>query len=68
MLPQPEWLWEMNPVFGKVPVLLHDGHTIYESLVTCEYIEVSVMVELTTTLTARGERVFMMSGDRLTSP
>ena len=45
LLPQPEWLWEMNPVFGKVPVLLHDGHTIYESLVTCEYIEVSVMVE-----------------------
>ena len=45
LLPQPEWLWEMNPVFGKVPVLLHDCHTIYESLVTCEYIEVSVMVE-----------------------
>ena len=36
---KPSWLWEINPI-GKVPVLIHDGNTIYESLVTCEYIEV----------------------------
>ena len=36
---KPSWLWELNPI-GKVPVLIHDGNTIYESLVTCEYIEV----------------------------
>ena len=24
--------------FGKVPVVIHKGNTIYESLVTCEYI------------------------------
>ena len=36
---KPNWLWEINPI-GKVPVLIHDGNTIYESLVTCEYIEV----------------------------
>jgi len=35
---KPSWLWELNPI-GKVPVLIHDGNTIYESLVTCEYIE-----------------------------
>ena len=31
-------MWEINPL-GKVPVMFHNGHTIYESLVTCEYIE-----------------------------
>ena len=36
---KPSWLWELNPI-GKVPVLIHDGNTIYESLVTCEYVEV----------------------------
>lgn len=36
---KPSWLWDLNPI-GKVPVLIHDGNTIYESLVTCEYIEV----------------------------
>jgi len=35
---KPSWLWDLNPI-GKVPVLIHDGNTIYESLVTCEYIE-----------------------------
>ena len=38
---KPSWLWDLNPI-GKVPVLIHDGNTIYESLVTCEYIEVRV--------------------------
>ena len=38
---KPSWLLELNP-FGRVPVLIHDGNTIYESLVTCEYIEVRV--------------------------
>ena len=28
----------MNPL-GKVPILFHDGNLIYESLVTCEYID-----------------------------
>ena len=37
---KPSWLWDINPI-GKVPVLIHDGNTIYESLVTCEYIEVN---------------------------
>jgi len=35
---RPDWLWEINP-FGKVPVLLYKGKVIYESLVTCEWIE-----------------------------
>ena len=39
LMTKPRWLWEINPI-GKVPVLIHDGNTIYESLVTCEYIEV----------------------------
>ena len=38
---KPSWLLDLNPL-GKVPVLLHDGNTIYESLVTCEYIEVKL--------------------------
>jgi len=35
---KPEWLWEMNPL-GKVPVLIHEGHAISESLITCDYID-----------------------------
>ena len=31
-------MWELNPL-GKVPVMIHNNHTIYESLVTCEYVE-----------------------------
>ena len=33
-----EWLVEHNPL-GKVPVLLHNGAAIYESLVTCDYVD-----------------------------
>ena len=40
LMTKPRWLWEINPL-GKVPVLIHEGNTIYESLVTCEYIEVT---------------------------
>ena len=36
---KPEWLWDLNPL-GKVPILFHNGNTIYESLITCEYVEV----------------------------
>jgi len=38
LMTKPEWLWEVNPL-GKVPVLLHQGNTIYESLVTCDYVD-----------------------------
>jgi len=38
LMKRPEWLNELNPL-GKVPILFHNGHTIYESLITCEYIE-----------------------------
>jgi len=38
LMTKPSWLLELNPL-GKVPVLLHNEQTIYESLVTCEYIE-----------------------------
>merc|ERR1719150_2028107 len=38
LMTKPRWLWEINPI-GKVPVLIHEGNTIYESLVTCEHIE-----------------------------
>ena len=31
-------MWQLNPL-GKVPVLLHDGNTIFESLITCEYVD-----------------------------
>merc|ERR1712168_1581511 len=30
LLTKPEWLLDINPI-GKVPVLIHQGHTIYES-------------------------------------
>ena len=35
---KPDWLFEKNPV-GKVPVLEKDDQTIYESLITCDYLE-----------------------------
>jgi len=35
---KPEWLWEINPI-GKVPVLFHKGNIIYESLITCDYLD-----------------------------
>merc|ERR1712029_795449 len=38
LMNKPEWLWQLNPL-GKVPVLLHDGNTIFESLITCEYVD-----------------------------
>jgi len=38
LMTKPEWLWKLNPI-GKVPVLLHEGVTIYESIVTCDYLD-----------------------------
>jgi len=38
LMTKPEWLVQLNPI-GKVPVLLHQGHTIYESLVTSDYVD-----------------------------
>jgi len=38
LMTKPEWLWEINPI-GKVPVLMHKGDTIYESLITCDYVD-----------------------------
>jgi len=38
LLNKPEWLLDINPI-GKVPVLMHQGHTIYESLITCDYVD-----------------------------
>ena len=45
---RPDWVWQLNPL-GKVPILLHkvtdptlpilQGLVIYESLVTCEWVE-----------------------------
>ncbi|XP_068220330.1 pyrimidodiazepine synthase-like isoform X2 [Palaemon carinicauda] len=35
---KPDWLFEKNPL-GKVPVLEKDGETIYESLITCDYLD-----------------------------
>ncbi|XP_066984931.1 pyrimidodiazepine synthase-like isoform X1 [Macrobrachium rosenbergii] len=35
---KPGWLFEKNPL-GKVPVLEKDGETIYESLITCDYLD-----------------------------
>lgn len=35
---KPGWLFEKNPV-GKVPILEQDGKLLYESLITCEYLE-----------------------------
>jgi len=36
--PRPDWFLELNPA-GKVPVLVHDGHTISESAVINEYLD-----------------------------
>ncbi|XP_064113035.1 pyrimidodiazepine synthase-like isoform X2 [Macrobrachium nipponense] len=35
---KPDWLFEKNPL-GKVPVLEKNGETIYESLITCDYLD-----------------------------
>jgi len=35
---KPEWLFEKNPL-GKVPALEQDGKMLYESLVTCDYLD-----------------------------
>jgi len=38
LMTKPEWLWELNPI-GKVPVLLHKGIILYESLITSDYVD-----------------------------
>ena len=38
LMNKPEWLWKFNP-FGKVPVLFHNDRVIYESVVTCDYVD-----------------------------
>lgn len=38
LMTKPEWLLEVNPI-GKVPVILYKGETIYESLVTSEWVD-----------------------------
>lgn len=38
LMTKPQWLVEINPI-GKVPVLMHQGNTIYESLITCDYVD-----------------------------
>jgi len=38
LMTKPEWLWELNPI-GKVPVLMHKGITLYESLITSDYVD-----------------------------
>ncbi|BFZ11245.1 hypothetical protein BsWGS_14284 [Bradybaena similaris] len=35
---KPDWFFDLNP-YGEVPVLLHNGGCVYESLITAEYIE-----------------------------
>lgn len=38
LMSKPDWLWDYNPI-GKVPVLFHEGRVLYESVVTCDYID-----------------------------
>jgi len=38
LMEKPEWLWDLNPL-GKVPVLIHNGNIIYESIITNDYID-----------------------------
>eukprot|EP00090_Calanus_glacialis_P030042 TRINITY_DN4828_c1_g1_i2.p1 TRINITY_DN4828_c1_g1~~TRINITY_DN4828_c1_g1_i2.p1 ORF type:complete len:303 (+),score=73.25 TRINITY_DN4828_c1_g1_i2:90-911(+) len=38
LMTKPEWLWDLNPI-GKVPVMLHEGNILYESLITCDYVD-----------------------------
>ncbi|XP_045614616.1 pyrimidodiazepine synthase isoform X1 [Procambarus clarkii] len=38
LITKPEWLFEKNP-FGKVPILEQNGRCIYESLITCDYLD-----------------------------
>ena len=35
---KPDWYYEVLPT-GKVPLLEHDGHRIWESAIVCEYLE-----------------------------
>jgi len=35
---KPEWLWKINPI-GKVPIIFHKEKIIYESLITCDYLD-----------------------------
>lgn len=38
LMTKPEWLWDLNPI-GKVPVLLHKDVTLYESIVTSDFVD-----------------------------
>merc|ERR1719187_1501987 len=38
LMSKPEWLWALNPL-GKVPVLLQGDLTLFESLITCDYVD-----------------------------
>jgi len=38
LMNKPEWLWDFTPT-GKVPVLMHEGRVLYESVVTCDYLD-----------------------------
>lgn len=38
LMTKPEWLFHLNPI-GKVPVLLQKDLVVYESIVTCDYID-----------------------------
>ena len=35
---KPAWYWERNPN-GTVPILEQNGHVIYESTATCEWLD-----------------------------
>jgi len=38
LMTKPDWLWKLNPI-GKVPVLMHQDITLYESLITSDYVD-----------------------------
>ncbi|RUS88874.1 hypothetical protein EGW08_003313 [Elysia chlorotica] len=35
---KPDWFFDLNP-YGEVPVVLHNGRHVYESLIAAEYLE-----------------------------